>query len=180
MRNTLVRSALLAAMLIAAASTSARAQVNPPCPSGVYQIGWGDSTAITGPSLSVSNPDGLGRARSDAFDLAHGTLSSELGDGGLAWTFVRATDLFDVTGVAAGTSVPVVAALDVDGYSQTSCLGFELYEFVAAGISGGGSGTARIRFSGVPAGMNVVSCEAYSLVTPVRARTWGALKSIYR
>ncbi len=226
-------SSLVMLLACLALPVATLAQSAPPCPASLYQAAWGDSIPFTGPTLVFSIPDAAGRERSGSFDLPSGRLASRLGMGNVGWTFVRAVDRFDVTGVPAGTAVPLVAALDVDGYSETSCigpscggwfgahlygagvvveqqvtahgsptgrtdlvttltlpvtivagtglvLGFELYEFVAAGVTGGGGGSGTIRFIGVPAGANVVSCESYSLATPTRSASWGSLKTLYR
>ncbi len=228
-----VLPALVAGALLLASAAPLHAQGGSPCPASTYQIDYGNPISFTGPMLSLSVPDLTGRDRSVAFDLPSGTLSSSLGIGNVGWTYVRATDRFDVINVPTGTPVAVVATLDVDGYSRTDCsfpdcggwfgariygagttveqqvtaqgsptletplhttltlpvtivagtgqtLTFELYEFVAAGVTGGGGGTAKIRFTGLTGNADVVSCEGYSLVTPARPTTWGSLKAIYR
>ncbi len=230
-RNFHLLPSLLAGAVLLASAAPLHAQA--PCPASTYQIAYGEPTTFTGPLLSLSVPDPGGRERTVAFDLPSGRLSSSLGIGNVGWTFVRATDRFDVVNVPAGTPVALLAALDVDGTSRTDCylpdcggwfgariygpgttveqqvtaqgsptgeaplhttltlpvtivagtgltLSFELYEFVAAGVQGGGGGTARIRFTGLTGNANVVSCQGYSLVTPARPGTWGALKAIYR
>lgn len=58
---------------------------------------------------------------------------------------------------------------------------FELAVFVPAGGNAGGAGTGAIRFTGLPAGAHVVSCQGYgTLATPARSATWGSLKTHYR
>lgn len=44
-----------------------------------------------------------------------------------------------------------------------------------------GALTTRLRFSNVPAGARIVSCQGYGDVdTPIRASTWGRIKAAYR
>ena len=44
-----------------------------------------------------------------------------------------------------------------------------------------GEWRGRLRFSGVPAGARVVSCQGYGdTAVPVRPTTWGKLKAMYR
>lgn len=58
---------------------------------------------------------------------------------------------------------------------------FELAVFVPAGGNAGGSGSGTIRFSGLPPGVQVVSCKGFgSSTTPARGTTWGRLKTHHR
>lgn len=60
-------------------------------------------------------------------------------------------------------------------------IAFELAVFVPAGGNAGGSGNGIIRFSGLPPGAQVVSCQGYgSSTTPVRPTSWGRLKTHHR
>ena len=45
---------------------------------------------------------------------------------------------------------------------------------------GGAVATATLRFSGLAAAYRIRSCQGYTLPTPVRPATWGALKADYR
>jgi hypothetical protein len=61
-------------------------------------------------------------------------------------------------------------------------LSFELEGHRVAGNTSESGGSANITFSGLPPGVNIVSCKGYSLfrVTPVHRTSWGELKTIYR
>lgn len=60
-------------------------------------------------------------------------------------------------------------------------LGFEIRFTVGAGSIYSGSGSGRIRFSGLPPGTSLVSCNGYAAFpVPVRPGTWGGIKTAYR
>ena len=65
---------------------------------------------------------------------------------------------------------------------QPTAVQYQIYYFAtASGIGHGGIGQATFSFSGLPAGATLVSCNGYSAQpTPVRATSWGKLKTIYR
>jgi hypothetical protein len=46
--------------------------------------------------------------------------------------------------------------------------------------AGTSQATAVLRFSGLPAGVTVVSCQSYDLPVPAQPATWGRLKAVYR
>lgn len=49
-----------------------------------------------------------------------------------------------------------------------------------AGGEHGSEATGTLRFTGLPAGVRVVSCRSFGGVTHARARSWGQLKLLYR
>ena len=60
-------------------------------------------------------------------------------------------------------------------------LTFRIEGHQTAGGSHATDATARIRFSGLPAGASVVSCQGYvDPSTPARPSSWGRLKAAYR
>ncbi len=67
----------------------------------------------------------------------------------------------------------------VAGQPQT--IEFQLFGHRNVGGSHGAEGQGQIRFSAVPAGVSVVSCQGFGASpTPTRRASWGALKTIYR
>jgi len=46
--------------------------------------------------------------------------------------------------------------------------------------AGNSQATAVLRFSGLPPGVSVVSCQSYNVPVPAQAATWGRVKSVYR
>jgi hypothetical protein len=210
--------------------TAARATVA--CPESHAQlVGFNNLFAVQGPVLDTTYTTSHA-----GFDLPAGTVAVSRAVGGVNWTRSIATDDFDVTGVAPGTPVAVIAEFEVDGYvSSPGCGGsgcggyfqasltqgansnaqqvtlpnpfaggqvnltqtltlpvtitagspltiaFELAVFVPAGGNAGGSGNGTIRFSGLPPGANVVSCQGFgSATTPARSTSWGRLKTHHR
>lgn len=169
-----------------------------------------------------------------AFDLAEGLVAVKHG-GGLGQTYVTGRDLFDVTGVPAGTVVDLWAELWVDGEilsygcGGSGCQGILDFSLTSGGVTNSGSivrtifspgseevhggiplpvtitagqpvlveyvlrgrrsaggnhgarGTGRLRFSSVPEGAGIVSCQGYSQVpVPARQSSWGRVKTLYR
>ena len=58
---------------------------------------------------------------------------------------------------------------------------FELRGYRTPGGSHGSEGTGTIRFTGLPPGASVISCQGYAgQVTPARRTSWGTVKTIYR
>lgn len=51
---------------------------------------------------------------------------------------------------------------------------------VGRGIEGRAHASAVMRFSGLPPGASVISCQSYNLPVQVQQQTWGRVKSIYR
>jgi hypothetical protein len=48
------------------------------------------------------------------------------------------------------------------------------------GEPGSTSATATLRFSGLPSGAAIVSCQKYDLPVSAQTRTWGRVKGVYR
>ena len=64
---------------------------------------------------------------------------------------------------------------------QPQAVEFELRGYRNPGGSHGSEGTGTIRFTGLPPGARVVSCQGFAgQATPVRSATWGRVKTIYR
>ena len=64
---------------------------------------------------------------------------------------------------------------------QQNVVGCFLAIRIAAGGYHEGQWTGRLHFSGVPAGVTIVSCQGYADgVVPVRPTSWGRLQAIYR
>lgn len=61
-------------------------------------------------------------------------------------------------------------------------LHYELWVARPPGASHWGGGSARLRFSGLPAQATLTSCQGYAVEasTPVRTTSWGRVKQIYR
>jgi hypothetical protein len=60
---------------------------------------------------------------------------------------------------------------------------FVLFALLTAGFQGPGGyahAVGTIRFSGLPAGAYVMSCQGYDLPVPTVPTTWGKVKSLYR
>lgn len=108
------------------------------CPASSLQLLWsaGEFQSTTAASDSSYTPAGFPTQSSAAYDLVTGELSMFRNIGGVSWTYVRARDLYDVAGVAAGAQVALTAQLDVDGYVQSPGCG---------GSGCGGTFGARIR-----------------------------------
>jgi hypothetical protein len=58
---------------------------------------------------------------------------------------------------------------------------FEMAAWRSPGGAHGGRGVGNIRFTGLPTGARIVSCNGYdNVAVPIRVTSWGRVKTIYR
>jgi hypothetical protein len=147
---------------------AARGQVN------AYASSWGSGaggTAATDDEFTVTGP-GSGPVSFQAILTCGGANSC--GDGS---ALLRRDASHQVSGwcneLQLSTQLPLAIQASI-GQS------FPLHYEVSASASPGCSFTmnGQLSFSGLPAGVSVVSCRYQA--TPVRATTWGRLRSTYR
>jgi hypothetical protein len=237
MRSTAM-AVLVASTLLFPIAVAGRARAVQTCPASALQVLWsaGEVQSAATTFQQDYTPDGYPTIARAYYDLRSGALALDRTVSGVSWTYVRTHDLYDVTGVAAGTPVALTADLDVDGTLQSPGCGgsgcgghlgariyqgsaviqdeitfpntfvggavnlhetlqmplvitagtptdleFELWMLIPAGGNAGGSGSGQIRFSGLPTGAQIVSCQGFvDAATPARKSTWGALKTSYR
>jgi hypothetical protein len=107
-----------------------------------------------------------------------GSLRGRISDGVHSAEETASATIFAPESVPVGLSVELPVEL-VAG--QPNGLEFELMGYRAPGGSHVVDGTGQWRFTKVPAGAVIVSCQGYvDPTTPVRPASWGRLKAAYR
>jgi hypothetical protein len=107
-----------------------------------------------------------------------GNLEGRITDGAVTRSVLMTEYVYAVANVPVSGLVQLPVAITA---GQPEVLEFRLSAWRCPGGNHGADGVGRIRFSGLPAGASIVSCNGYSL-TPVPAlrRSWGQLKTLYR
>ena len=148
-------SILRAFVLLAFLSATAHAA----CPANVLKYA-SNSTESTASAYDIPLGTWFGEPVHLGYDLAQGLLHEHnyAGLGGACW--VRATDLYDVEGVAAGTIVPATLELTVSNIevgTESGCGGTGCWGFVHARLIAGADSVEQ------SAGINVYNVGKVSL-----------------
>ncbi len=117
---------------------------------------------------------GLGCGASGCYGDLRGTVTQ----GTTSYQLLLTAQVTTVDSVQASGLVPLVVTF-VAGAPLT--IEFMLEAYRAAGGNNGAHGIGRIRFTGLPAGVGVVSCKGYRQTSvATRAESWGRVKTRYR
>jgi hypothetical protein len=164
-----------------------------PCTDGCYDIPHG--TLVANGSWNIYNGGcGSNPMMRDEFTVvgvaegtpirfsAHLIVQGAISGKGRIWAAIG-DNLAGSDGLDTQVSGPVIA--DVSTFLEcTAGVPFLLAtELGAAGTTEPGgtvSATATLRFTDLPAGSAVVSCQKYDVPVPALTRTWGSVKGTYR